>query len=206
MKTAPPLERRFAAECEIRVSGSGKAVRAQGYAAMFGKASRDLGGFREMIAPTAFTRALNEKQDVAGLVNHDASRLLGRTSSGTLKLSADSRGLAFDCLLPDTTYARDLAEMMSRGDMNKCSFAFRAVTDSWRKVDGQAIRELQDVDLIDISIVTDPAYLDTEASLRSVGGIDGERVAAELRKLNSPPPTGTPLLDAARIQLAELTR
>lgn len=192
------LERRLWADTELRVVSENGATRATGYAARYGMLSRDLGGFREMIQPGTFSRALREKQDVSALINHDPNRLMARTSSGTLTLNEDEKGLRFDFTLPDTTYARDLAEMMKRGDMTKCSFAFRTVTDQWRKVDGQVVRELQDVDLFDVSIVTEPAYPDTEASLRM---IDAERVAEQVRLLSV---TGTPNLDEARLRLAVL--
>src|SRR5436305_14086914 len=65
--------------------------------------------FREVIKPGAFTRSLKEKQDVRCLINHDDNQILGRTKAGTLVLSEDKSGLAYEVPeLPDTTYARDV--------------------------------------------------------------------------------------------------
>src|SRR5579862_1952244 len=95
-----------------------------GYAALYSVLSNELApGVREKIAPGAFDAALT-KSEVTANINHDDTFLLGRTSSGTLTLSTDSMGLRFEVVLPDTSYARDLGVLMSRGDIRECSFAF----------------------------------------------------------------------------------
>jgi len=69
-----------------------------GYAAVYNRLSLDLGGFREEIMPGAFDRILNRqrgKADVVALFNHDSNIVLGRTSSGTLELSSDEKGLRY---------------------------------------------------------------------------------------------------------------
>jgi len=85
-------------DAELRAFGGGQDSQGdefaiEGYAARFNSESKDLGGFREIIAPSAFTRALAEKQDVFCLVNHSSDKILGRSSSGTLTLSQDDKGL-----------------------------------------------------------------------------------------------------------------
>lgn len=83
----PVMEVR-AFKSEVRASpaedGSG-ALRFEGYAALFNSWSQDLGGFREQIAPGAFTKALTA-DDVRALMNHDPNYVLGRNRSGTLVL------------------------------------------------------------------------------------------------------------------------
>jgi len=165
------IERRFVS-ADIRQSGNDNALR--GYAAKFGKRSQNLGGFREKIALGAFDRALSEGQDVRALVNHDPNLVLGRVSSKTLRLSQDSVGLKFDCDLPDTSYARDLRASIQRGDISQCSFAFSVLSDDWTQEDDEetgeriAVRTLRDLDLLDVSAVTYPAYEDTEVYARSL--------------------------------------
>jgi len=144
-----------------------------GHAAVFDKPSLDLGGFRELIAPGAFANAIKEGDDVRALWNHDANLVLGRTTSGTLKLSEDDTGLRMDINLegaPDQV--RDLAKSIVRGDVSQASFAFNlrsAEGDSWHDdEDGQTWRTLRDLRLSDVSPVTYPAYPDTAVATRSL--------------------------------------
>jgi HK97 family phage prohead protease len=166
------IERRFFSKVTLRAETAGSKTYLTGYAALFDNPSSDLGGFVEVIKKGAFSRALKEGQDVRHLVNHDPSLLLGRTKSGTLQLSEDSKGLRFRTLLPETGTADDLAALVARADIDECSFGFVPVEQAWmdqKAPDGsmQVIRELHDVDLVDISIVTFPAYPGTSA------GVDG---------------------------------
>src|SRR5262245_55045724 len=139
-----------------------------GYAAVFDSLSENLGGFRERIRPGAFRRALAEGQDVRALIDHDPSLILGRTRSGTLELRETARGLLATIDPPNTSRARDLVESMRRGDVDQMSFGFRTVTDDWHTEDGEAVRELIDVDLFDVSVVTFPAYPATDVAVRSL--------------------------------------
>jgi HK97 family phage prohead protease len=101
---------------ELRVSKADDGSRSiTGYAAVFNTPSLDFGGWYEMIAPTAFTRSLQEQPDVLALYSHDNSLVLGRTKSGTLALEVDSVGLKFTCKLPDTTVANDMVVSIERG-------------------------------------------------------------------------------------------
>lgn len=167
-KTRPVMEvRAFATE--VRASpvenGSG-ALQFEGYAALFNSWSRDLGGFRERIAPGAFAKALTT-DDVRALLNHDKNYVLGRNRAGTLVLTEDERGLRFEVTAPNTGWARDLAESVKRGDINQCSFGFQTVRDDWRTTEGIDERTLLEVRLFDVSIVTYPAYEATRADVRS---------------------------------------
>lgn len=157
--------------CELRASSDGNAI--EGYAAVFGQESEDLGGFRETVRSGAFSRAIRSKQDVRALWNHDPGVLLGRTSSGTLQLSEDDRGLKFRVELPDTQAARDLKTLIARGDISQCSFGFCAVGQEWNNDASPAQRTLTDVDLFDVSPVTFPAYPQTSIGLRTMWP-DGE--------------------------------
>jgi uncharacterized protein len=144
----------------------------EGYAAKFNE-EYDNGWFIETIKPGAFTRAVKEKQDVRGLMNHDANLVLGRTKSGTLSLNQDATGLYFECDLPDTQTARDLYELVKRGDIDGCSFGFQVMAQSWREAkdsNGKMIqyREIEDVDLFDVGPVTFPAYPQTSVDARSL--------------------------------------
>jgi hypothetical protein len=154
-------ERRFFKAAELRASPSGGL---KGIAAPYNELSEDLGGFRERIIPGAFSRCLNEGADVRCLFNHDADMILGRTKSGTLRLSEHAQGLYFDCDLPDTQAGRDVRESVKRGDISQCSFGFTVRGQNW--LESGTIRELVDVDLYDVSPVTFAAYPQTSVSAR----------------------------------------
>jgi HK97 family phage prohead protease len=143
-----------------------------GYAAVF-DAIADLGGFRECLEPGCFSRCLGGSPDVRALYNHDPSQILGRTVVGTLRLNEDDQGLHFDCDLPDTQAARDLREAVSRGDVSQCSFGFVCRQDNWTDGPDGPLRTLTDVDLLDVSPVTYPAYPTTSCSVRALwpGGV-----------------------------------
>jgi uncharacterized protein len=147
-----------------------------GYAASFDVLSRNLGGFRERIARGAFARSLKAGDDVKATFNHDKNIILGRRGNGTLDVSEDSRGLKFRCQLnKDSQQHRDIFASIKRGDISQCSFAFTINGDAgedWQPVSEQddagniiaAIRTLKDVNLVDVSAVTYPAYSEKNAT------------------------------------------
>jgi hypothetical protein len=95
---------------------------------------------------------------------------LGRTSSGTLRLSADEVGLRFEIDPPDTQLARDLVSLTRRNDVFGASFAFTVdpADEVYEQTDAGALRTIRAVSgLFDISLVTNPAYMGTVASVRS---------------------------------------
>lgn len=163
-----PAEKRIWVDCELRIE-DGETPKIMGYAAKYNAWSVDLGGFREIIRPGAFSRAISEQQDVRALVDHDASMILGRTKSGTLRMTEDSVGLRVEIDPPDTSIARDVMQSIRRGDIDGMSFGFVTRKDEWRhNKGGEMQRELIDVDLFDVSVVTYPAYPDTSVAMRSL--------------------------------------
>jgi len=167
---------------ELRVDQSGEddAPRITGYASVFDKPSLPIMGmFRETIAPGAFGKVLKGSPDVRALFNHSADYVLGRTKAGTLSLAQDDRGLAVDISPPDTTWSRDLLTSMGRGDISGMSFGFTVSKDEW-SADGKqrTIREIGS--LLDVSVVTYPAYPQTSAQARALAeaGIDWELLEA----------------------------
>ncbi len=154
----------------FRAAEDGTPNKVEGHAAVFNVMSEplwELGGACEMILPGAFTRAIAEGDDVKALINHDASLLLARSSSGTLQLAEDEVGLWFSFTLPNTSYANDLKESMQRGDISQCSFAFCIDDADMQMRDGQPCQMIRSVSLSDVSVVTYPAYPQTDAALRS---------------------------------------
>lgn len=151
------IERRTS--IELRASGR----KLEGYAATFGNEAR-IGSFTEIILPGAFRGSLGG--DIVALVDHDPSRLLARTKSGSLKLAEDSKGLAFEIQVPDTQTGRDVLALAERGDLGGMSFGFTVPKggERWR---GDR-RELLAVELREISVVSSwPAYGGTIVQARA---------------------------------------
>lgn len=136
----------------------------RGYAAVYNSDSEWMGGFYEQIERGAFDDVLNN--DTRAYFNHDESLLLGRVSSGTLRISTDERGLYYEVDLPNTSYANDLVELMKRGDVNQSSFAFLIERDRWEERDGKTYRIIEKVSrLLDVSPVSQPAYPEATSQL-----------------------------------------
>lgn len=159
----------------------------EGYAAVFNSKTRIGDWFDEVIEPGAFSRSLSENGDIRALFNHDWNNVLGRTKSGTLTLKEDEKGLNFNVELPNTSVARDLSESMARGDINQCSFGFFVTGEEWDYSVDPALRTIKEVELYEISVVSIPAYDDTEASLvrDKDFGKEIEARAALIKKINN---------------------
>ncbi|MGF7429591.1 HK97 family phage prohead protease [Thermoanaerobacterium thermosaccharolyticum] len=160
------IERRAFTLDDVAIQTDENTPKITGYAAIFDSLSDDLGGFREIIRYGAFTDSLNTS-DIRALWNHNPDYVLGRNRSGTLKLSEDEKGLRIEVVPPNTQWAKDLMEVIKRGDVNQMSFGFRTIEDRWSNQNGMTLRELLKVDLFDVSPVTFPAYPQTEVGVRS---------------------------------------
>ena len=197
------MEKRFQVS-EVRGVRNGDKRTITGYAARYNVLSGDLGGFRERIASGAFKRILATKPDVVCLFNHSDNAVLGRTTAGTLRLSEDSKGLKFECDLPDTSAGRDTYESAQCGDLNGCSFAFMVhdsrlceykeeeiddEEDGMRSMVKRAaraiIRTIRDfANLIYVSVVTHPAYPQTSVDARHL--LVGAEVRFRVASLKKP--------------------
>lgn len=166
-KSMMGIERRFL-PAEVRVTeDTGGQPHIVGYGAVFNEISLDLGGFREIIEPGAFSKTLQEA-DIRCLWNHNSDYVLGRNRSGTLQLRQEERGLRYDVVPPDATWARDLLSSIERGDVSQGSFGFETVRDTWDQDErGNVTRRLLEVKLFDIGPVTFAAYPQTSAEARS---------------------------------------
>jgi len=158
------MERRHAYETRADLDGG----RLIGHASVFNQETR-IGEFYEVISPAAFDDVLGD--DVVLQLEHTGLPL-ARTSSGTMKLSTDATGLLVDADPADTSAGRDLRALVARGDLYHMSFGFTVAKDAWSKRDdGGHLRTIEKVQrLYDVSVVTFPAYLGTDVSLRSLFG------------------------------------
>jgi HK97 family phage prohead protease len=147
------------------------------------------GSVTERVMAGAFSRTLRE-MDQIGCYNHDPNMLLGRKSSGTMRLGVTELGLHYEITPPDTQAGRDVMTMIKRGDVLGSSFSF-AVRKSRMipQMNGRCVRELQDVDVFDVGPVAMPAYSATTAGMRAVGDVAELRSAfdREIADVRRPP-------------------
>lgn len=140
-----------------------------GYAVVFNSPSKDLGGFTEVVSPKAFDGV--DLSNVLMLANHDYSQVLASVKAGTLKLAVDDKGLHFDATLPNTSFANDVYEEVSSGNVDSASFSFAVAQDgdTFTKDDsGKVVRTINSVkSLFDVSVVAVPAYDSTSVAVDS---------------------------------------
>jgi HK97 family phage prohead protease len=175
------IERRFLPGETSVVTATTSAGRGQkivGYAAVFNSLSRPIPvdskqpqgrAFREIIRPGAFTRALASGKEIFARLEHQS--YLGRTGNGTLRVTEDSRGLKYEIEPPNTSTGRDVVELIRRKDVYESSFAFLVSPngDTWRRENGELIREIRGVELLcDVGPVAVAAYAATDAAMRSL--------------------------------------
>lgn len=163
---------------ELRVDAmDGRKIR--GYAIVFDSLSQDLGGFKERIMPSAVDRTLSEALDVRALIDHDSSKVIGRTRAGTLEIRKDHRGLRVMIDPPNTSAANDILESIRRGDITGMSFGFRTLEDDWHIEDGMDVRDVTDMRISEVSIVSFPAYTatDVQVATRSLKAFREQREA-----------------------------
>ena len=177
------LERRLIGEqpgLEVKTDQNGRTV-IRGYAAVFESESQDLGGFVEIVERGAFDDVMKSNPDVFGKYNH--TQVIGRTSSGTMRLMVDERGLRYEIDPPKSAEA--VVELISRGDVRGSSFAFRSnpKDESWqRDAGGRMIRRIKKFSFLgDAGPVDTPAYLATETyvSKRALEMVNEQQAVAE---------------------------
>jgi len=180
-KADKPEVRTNSVDFEVRAEGDGMTF--TGYASVFNSPSQDLGGFIEYVAPGAFKRSLQSRNEVKLLWNHDSGEPLASLRGGTMQLVEDEVGLKVSAQLPNTTRGRDIAELLRTKVIDSMSFGFNVIKDTWSR-DGQT-RTLDSVRLFEVSIVSFPAYESTTATVRSQPTINPDQLADALLKLES---------------------
>lgn len=161
---------------EIRAEPSARRI--GGYAALFNRESRNLGGFVEIILPGAFNDSRSRDwPDVMARYNHDDMWLLGTTGARTLELTVDGTGLDYTVTVPAAR--QDVFELVQRGDIRKSSFAFMTLEEDWGMTEQDyPLRKLVSAQLVDVAPVNRPAYTDTTAGTRSLPALVAEAVPA----------------------------
>jgi HK97 family phage prohead protease len=137
----------------------------EGYFALYESETELFEGSYEIITKGAFDKTLSK--DVRALWNHNTQYVLGRSKNGSLELKADEKGLFGIIKLPNTQYAQDLYELVSRGDIDQASFGFNIIDEDLEELASGGYRwRINDIDLHEISVVTFPAYENTTVLAR----------------------------------------
>lgn len=171
--TTEPEKRSLVLPVEQRASEDGKTT-VVGYAAVFGDVANIGDYFREVLARGAFTQTL-KTADVRAYFDHDRGRVLGRSTSGTLRLKEDAKGLAIEIDLPDTSDGRDVRTLIDRGDVSGMSIGMVVTRQEWDETGEVPLRTIHEADLLEVSIVSEPAYGGTSIALRSLDDARKER-------------------------------
>ena len=144
---------------------------------MFNVLSEDLGGFREIIRPSAITEDLIKSSDIIANMNHRDDYMMARlrNGKGNIELTLDDHGLKFRFDCPDTAKGEELLQHVKRGEITQCSFCFGLdysdkEAEVWsHNADGTQVREILKIaKLYDISCVINPAYEQTECQARDL--------------------------------------
>ncbi|SEA91316.1 phage major capsid protein [Bacillus nitratireducens] len=147
-----------------------------GYVNQTGQWSQPLGRenrFIERIEPGTFTRALQRGNDVHFLAEHDNAKLLASTKNGSLQLREDDKGLFMEARISPTTWGKDYHQLIQDGLLTNMSFGMQVAKDKWdKRDDGTYQRTISDLHLAEVSVVRNPAYVQSSIQARSIEVIE----------------------------------
>lgn len=132
---------------------------------------------REIIAPEAVTRELLDASDIKMTMFHNRQLILARSNKGkgTLRYDVREDGVHFEFDAPRTADGDKALELVSRGDLAGCSFAFLAdysdrqkverscKTENGREVQTYTVRQVEAI--LDFTLAADPAYEETDVKV-----------------------------------------
>ena len=182
-----PLEYRALAQAPA-LEQSGPRTLLTGYAIRFDEPSELLtaaGGatFVEVIKASALKR-LGEQRDVKCLLSHDASKVLGSSRAGTLRLHPDAVGLRFELAPPNSPLGHDVTESVKRGDLTDVSFGFTVAEDGevWQRDKKPPVREIRAMQLFEISLCAWGAFASNRVVVEQRARQQAQQIVAERRQ------------------------
>lgn len=128
--------------------------------------------FREKVAKGTFAKAISYKNNISLLYEHDHTKTLADVKSGSLSLIEDEEGLFMSAKIVNTSWGKDCYELLKAGLIAGASFGFRVLKDKWEKVNGEYIRTLLDIELIECTITGNPAYPQSLISARGLNVVE----------------------------------
>lgn len=152
---------------EVRADNT---VRICGYVNAVERESRPVitprGRMNELIESGVFRRALEERSEISMTVDHEAGRVVARTTDGTLKLKEDAIGLYADALVTDKAVAMEARA----GHIKGWSFGMKCTADKVEERAGRlSLRRIKGIVLDHVTLVIKktPAYSATSVELRA---------------------------------------
>lgn len=184
-KTIIRSERLTPSALHIRETDGAESRTITGYAILFGVQSAPLWSdddseAREVIEPEAISRDLLDASDIKMTMFHDRQLILARSNQGlgTLSYDIDDKGVSFSFEAPRTADGDKALELVRRGDISGCSFAFSTryfddtcVTPSHEVVEGREVVTYHVrviTGIYDFTLAADPAYPDTSVDAREL--------------------------------------
>lgn len=152
---------------EFRAVTEGDDKYIEGYFSVFDSTYEIGPGMTESIDSHAFDDTISG--DIRCLTDHDTRLVLGRTTAKTFDLSIDSHGLYGRALVnPNDQDALNTHARVERGDISQASFGFDILDEeSEIREDGSVHWTIKAVKLYECSVVTFPAYQETNIQARS---------------------------------------
>ena len=138
--------------------------------------------FIEMIMPNAFAEAIEQAENIRLLLNHDKSKILADTKSGSLIIEEKDGQVTMKAELVDTSDGKDAYELVKKQLSGGLSFGFQTIEDDWEQIDGMYQRKIKKMVLSEISIVSDPAYSQSSVEARSIEVPSQIKIEKEVQK------------------------
>ena len=177
------IELRFNSFENVVDENDGK-LRVSGYVNEVEKFSHTLGTrkkFREKICRGTFKRALEKGNDIHFLAEHDDNKILASTRNNSLTLVEDDKGLFMTAEISPTSYGKDYHTLINDGILRNMSFGFSVDKDKWKKSqDGIYIREITDLTLYEVSVVTNPAYPQSSIQARGMSLVNELEIPSDI--------------------------
>lgn len=187
--------RSFLGKVESRAADNDDQIHLTGTPIVFNQ-SADIGGWwEEVIEPTAIDE--ETLRDVRLLVNHDSrgiplARSRRNTPNATMRLFIRPEVVYMEADLDaKNPKAIELDSAVKRGDISGMSFAFVVDGDRWDRLDSdypkRTITHISEI--IEVSVVNEPAYSQTSISSRSLESgkksLEEARAALDSAKMRS---------------------
>lgn len=177
------IELRFNSFENVVDESDGK-LRVSGYVNEVEKFSHTLGTrkkFKEKICRGTFQKALEKGNDIHFLAEHDDNKILASTRNNSLTLVEDDKGLFMTAEISPTSYGKDYHTLINDGILRNMSFGFSVDKDKWKKShDGIYTREITDLTLYEVSVVTNPAYPQSSIQARGMSLVNELEIPSDI--------------------------